>query len=364
MTSPDSIQQFLSERSAAGDFPGFAWRVASGERVLAEGIGGRAMVAPREIPVADDTIWDLASLTKCLVTAPLAALLEKAGVVSLSASLEAILPDLPADKRALTLEMLLTHTAGFPAWAPSYLFIDSRRELESWLRAVPLECAPGTRVVYSDLGYLLAGLCVEKLAGMSLEDFFAQQFARPLHLRDTGFNPPFTARRRVAASELGNAHERTLAEANPAFAPRAANHSWPSELLWGTVHDGNARHLGGVAGHAGLFGTLPEVHRLARHLVSGPLREHFTTPRADDGATARSLALVLGRTRGCAADGALAGNSAGHTGFTGVSWHYEPDRDRHFFLMTNRTHPAIPPADTTAWRREFLRRAAMLPELA
>ncbi len=362
MTAPAAVSEFLSARVAAGDFPGCAWRVARGERVLAEGVRGRAMVEPREIPAALDTIWDLASLTKCFVTAPLAARLAAAGLLALVSPLTAVWPDLPADKRTLTLELLLTHASGLPAWAPGYLSIPGKRELYEWLCGIPLERAPGSKLVYSDLGYLLAGVTLEKIGGASLEDLFYQQFARPLNLRDTGFTPPFTAKRRIAASELGNAHETALVAAHPGWAARAAARPRPSELSWGVVHDGNARFLGGVAGHAGLFGSLPELHRLALALVGSELRPVFTERRADDGETVRSLACVLSATKGSAGHGALPGNSCGHAGFTGVSWHYEPDRDRHYLLLTNRTHPRPSPADTTLWRREFLRLAAALPD--
>jgi hypothetical protein len=104
-----------------------------------------------------------------------------------------------------------------------------------------------------------------------------------------------------------------------------------------------------------------ELNRLAAHLLQGAWRAPFLQPIADDGANRRSLAAVLATTVDSAAFGVLPGTSIGHAGFTGVSWQYRPDTDRHFFLMTNRTHPAVRLHDTTALRREFLRLAAAVP---
>lgn len=316
------------------------------------------MTRPRGVPVASDTIWDLASLTKPFVTAALAVNAVRAGLFDLNAPLSGLFPDLPEDKAGLTLTHLLTHTAGFPAWAPLYLFISGKAQLYEALCGIPLTAGPGEKIVYSDLGYLLAGLALEKLAGQSLSDQFDAQLARPLNLRDTGFNPAFTARRRIAASEIGSACEREKCAADPRWADAAARFAWRDDLLWGEVHDGNARHLGGVAGHAGLFGTVAELNRLADHLLRGAWRAPYLQPLADDGANRRSLAAVLATTVDSAASGVLPGTAVGHSGFTGVSWQYRPDSDRHFFLMTNRTHPAIRLHDTLPLRREFLRLAA------
>jgi CubicO group peptidase (beta-lactamase class C family) len=316
------------------------------------------MTRPREVPVAADTIWDLASLTKPFVTAALAVNAVRAGLYDLNAPLSGLFPDLPEEKAGLTLTNLLTHTAGFPAWAPLYLLIPGKARLYEALCGIPLIAKPGEKILYSDLGYLLAGLALEKLSGQSLSDQFDAQFARPLNLRDTGFNPAFTARRRVAASEVGSACERGKCAADPRWAEAAARYAWRDDVLWGEVHDGNARHFGGIAGHAGLFGTVAELNRLADHLVRGAWRIPFLQPAADDGANRRSLAAVLATTVDSAAFGVLPGTAIGHAGFTGVSWHYQPEPGRHYFLMTNRTHPAIRLHDTAPLRREFLRLAA------
>jgi CubicO group peptidase (beta-lactamase class C family) len=359
--SAAEIQRYLEARVAAGDFPGFSWRVAEGERVIAEGFGGSAMIEPRVVPVESGTIWDLASLTKPFVTAALAVQLTRAGLYDLNTPLSGLFPDLPQDKARLTLTHLLTHTSGFPDWAPFYLMIPGKAQLYEALCGMPLNSPPGEKIVYSDLGYLLAGLALEKLTGQGLSDLFDAQFARPLNLRDTGFNPPFTAKRRIAASEQDSVCERQKCAADPRWSVAAAAFPWREGVIWGEVHDGNAHHLGGVAGHAGLFGTVAELNRLAAHLVQGIWRAPFLEKIADDGANRRSLATVLATTAESAAAGVLPGTAAGHAGFTGVSWHYDPESDRHYFLMTNRTHPAIRLMETTALRRDFLRLGAALP---
>jgi CubicO group peptidase (beta-lactamase class C family) len=207
--------------------------------------------------------------------------------------------------------------------------------------------------VYSDLGYILLGVAIERAAGQSLDALFAARIGAPLGLERLGW--PSTARRfdDAAATESNNDYERELG--GPAVAAAALRDAIPP----GEVHDANAWALGGVAGHAGLFGTIDEVARLAGEILR-PERLTF-------GARAHALLLgadAAGRTVGFVAAGAsssargiLPDEAPGHTGFTGTSVWLDPARGDVHVLLTNRVHPHVPPEPFHLVRRAFHRLA-------
>jgi CubicO group peptidase (beta-lactamase class C family) len=359
-----AIEPFLAAKIAAGCFPGASYLVASGERILAEGALGRAVVEPAPIAAGIDTLYDLASLTKPLATALLALLLRRDGLLSLEDPLARHLPAWPAadERDGITLFDLLVHRSGLPDWRPLYLHADDRAGRVEWLRRVPLAGAPRGVVIYSCLGYILAGFALEAAGGATLQRLFEERVSRPLGIADLLFRPSRALRPRIAATEAGNRRERDLAgEAGAGY------NGWRSELIWGEVHDTNARSLGGVAGNAGLFGTARAIHALAvalldpaRGLLPGEelrlLRHSATQGLAEE----RSIGFQIAATRGSSAGSDLSPASFGHTGFTGTSLWIDPAAGRIYILLTNRVHPQYRPIDMHAVRREFHALAARL----
>ena len=174
------------------------------------------------------------------------------------------------DKQAITVGQLLTHTSGFPAWRPLYILAEGKpeRALDA-IANIDLEYAPGTRVVYSDLGFITLGLLLEKLTGKRLAQLAQEEIFEPLELKRTFFNPSLAMQTGIAACETGNAYERnTCVETNA-----GEYQNWRQDLIWGQVHDGNAHFLGGAAGHAGLFSTAEETLTLANQFLRSPLKE-------------------------------------------------------------------------------------------
>ena len=357
MQANDRIERFLADQINQGRFPGAAYLVATTDRIVAAGVVGRAVVAPESIPVGRQTLYDLASLTKPLATATLVLSLRRAGVWRLDDPLSRHLPGWRGvDARSgVTLLDLLTHRSGLPAWRPLYLHADGRDDRIEWLRTVPLAYAPQSDVAYSCLGYILLGFAVEERGGAPLDRLFEERIATPLGLKDLRFAPPSAIRRTIAATEIGNVRERGLAGREG-----ESYNAWRTELIWGEVHDTNARTLGGVAGNAGLFGTATAVHRLAREYLapgSGILdpgdldlfRNSATIGRSEE----RSVGFQLATTAGSSAGPALSPASYGHTGFTGTSLWIDPEAGRIYVLLTNRVHPQFRPLDMNAVRREF-----------
>ena len=364
MGDPSRVLEYLRSHVDAGDFPGAVFLVSEGDRVLAQGALGLAVVRPERIPVSIATLYDLASLTKPLAGSVLAARLSQQGRLSVADPLRRHLPEWAPEGPAsrITLLDLLTHRSGLPAWRPLYVHATGREGYLESLKSLPLERPPGERVVYSDPGYILLGLALERAGGAPLDRLFAEQVTGPLGLDDLLYHPSTGIRRRVAATEAGNQAERILAGKEG-----DGYNGWRADVAWGEVHDLNARALGGISAHAGLFGTARALNRVARELL-GPgtgfldtrgrelMGQNLTDGLGED----RSLGFLLASSPGTSAGTALSSRSFGHTGFTGTSLWIDPETRRTYVLLTNRVHPEPRGADMNAIRRGFHEVAATL----
>lgn len=354
-----NMSALLGDRIEAGDFPSAVYLIAeAGRLVFAEALG-HAVVEPYRIAASLDTIYDLASLTKPLVTGLLCASRIDTGELTLDSAVAHLLPEFGrADKQFITLRHLLTHTSGLPAWRPLYILAEGERDRTvSVVANEDLVYKPGSRVLYSDLGFIILGFLLEKMTGVQLAELARREIIDRLELKRTLFNPEIAMQTAIAACETGNAYEKeTCREAG---GPEYAN--WRKHLIWGEVHDGNAHFLGGAAGHAGLFSTGHETLRIAEQFVAGQSRllkpmtcELFRRNMTHGLEEARSLAWQLATTNLSTAGPALPPDSYGHTGFTGTSCWIDPHRERIFILLTNRTHArSLPFVNINSVRRRF-----------
>jgi serine-type D-Ala-D-Ala carboxypeptidase len=353
------ITELLENHIKAGDFPSAVYLVAEQGRIVFADALGNAVVAPQQIPATLDTIYDLASLTKPLVTGMLCARRIEGGELTLDSSVSHYLPEFErTDKQAITIRELLTHTSGLPAWRPLYILAEGERDRAvAAIANLDLEYKPGTRVVYSDLGFITLGLLLERLTGRTLAELAQTEIFRPLALQHTFFNPERALQTGIAACETGNGYERQTCVDTSA----GEFSNWREELIWGEVHDGNAYFLGGAAGHAGLFSTAPETCAIANQFLASQtrllkpettqlFRKNFT-PGLNE---ARSIAWQLAATKDSSAGPDLPPDSFGHSGFTGTSCWVDPNLDRVFILLTNRTHGhALPFININSVRRKF-----------
>ena len=320
-----SIDEVVTAALARGDVTGVAIAVVRGKEIVFHQAYGLRTRDPDE-PMTLDTVFDLASLTKALATAPSILLLVEQKKLSLSSPVAHYLPTFGSKgKDAVTVEQLLLHTSGLRADIGVPDFTRGSEEALRRIGALALDTDPGARFEYSDLGYIVLGALVEKVAGAPLDAFAHTSFYAPLGMRDTTFSPP------------------------PALAARAAPTAKEGEaFLQGIVHDPRARALGGVSGHAGLFSTVDDVARFATMLLglgeSGGARVLATsTVRAltlphelPDSAGKRALGWDID-TRFSGARGELHGY--GHTGFTGTSLWIDPARDVAVVVLASGLYP-------------------------
>ncbi len=360
MISPEpNITSFLAERIAAGDFPSAVYLVAEkGRAVFADALGN-SVVQPQRIPAALETIYDLASLTKPLITGQLCARRIESGKLTLDSSVSRYLPEFDRpDKNAITLRELLTHSSGLPAWRPLYILAEGDPErVVSVIANLDLEYQPGTRVVYSDLGFIVLGFLLERVTSNRLAELALSEIFQTLGLKQTFFNPEIAMKTGIAACETGNGYEREMWRETGA----GQYEDWRQDVIWGEVHDGNSHFLGGAAGHAGLFSTAKETLVIANQFLAGQTKllnastcELFRKNMTPGLEESRSLAWQLAETKDSAAGPDLLPDSFGHSGFTGTSCWIDPHSERVFILLTNRTHArSLPFANINSARRRF-----------
>lgn len=278
----------LRQPGASGHRPASAVvgiRTASGEAVAADGWAELPTADRRGTPMSPDLLLDVASVTKVAVTTTLAMLLVDAGSLHLETPAARYLPALDHGvRREITIEQLLTHTAGLRPWWPLYVEQTDRDRALAAAARLPLAAAPGTTWRYSDLGLMLAGQVIEAVTGLGLAAAFATMVAAPLGLSARyGPVPPVEA----AAGADSDAYEHAMiATGTPYPVPyRPADFpGWRTGPTRGTANDGNAAHaLAGVAGHAGLFATVVDLLRIGSavrggEFVSGPTLARFALP--------------------------------------------------------------------------------------
>jgi CubicO group peptidase (beta-lactamase class C family) len=362
MKVKQEIVELLHRGLGDGVFPGAVALVAQGGKIVFfEHVGHRSLF-PERVPMARDTIFDLASLTKVLATTPAIMRLVDEGKISLDQDLGEVLPKAAlGDKRDLTLRLLLTHSAGLVDWKPFYEKLrdhppkDRKRLLRQWIIGEPFAYEPAKGNLYSDLGFMLLEWVIEEKTGQTLPEYVQKYFYGPLGLKRTFF-------RRGEERELDS--RSPLSRGQAAFSgndvrkityPReefAATEDcpWRKRVLQGEVHDDNAWTLGGYSGHAGLFSMAEEIY-----VMANMLREHYFGKRNDffrpetvreffrrQGIVKESDWALGWDTR--ALEGSSAGkhfsrDSVGHTGFTGTSIWMGLEKDVIAILLTNRVHP-------------------------
>lgn len=326
-----ALDTFLREAAKAGLVPGAVAHVGRASGVVHRVAAGSRALLPRRQRMTLSTIFDLASLTKVLVTAPLAAEAGVRGEISLLDPVERWLPEARGTEVGrLPLHFLLTHTAGFVPDNPMEDYRGSKRALLAAIAREPFEAPPGTRFIYSDVGYILLQAVLERRFGARLDALAEERIFRPLRFRDTRFGTRARDRSRVAPTER-------------------VRGVW----LRGRVHDPRARSkaLGGIGGHAGVFGTGEEVARFASMILAGGVsgRRRILSEAAVRAMTTNQAGSNVGARRGFGFDiespytaprGRLfSRDSFGHSGWTGVSMWIDPACDGYLVLLTNSIHP-------------------------
>jgi CubicO group peptidase (beta-lactamase class C family) len=328
-----SAFEILGQAIVQRVFPAAAVAVTHRSQLLALRALGRLTYEANSPEVLPATLFDLGSVTKVVATTAMAMRLYERGLLDLDAGVAAIVPEFisvaePAGKdprrRNVTLRMLLAHSSGLPAHEKLFLKATTRDELLRAVFAMPLSADPGSRAVYSDIGFILLGVALERLADEALDSFCQREIFAPLGMTDTAFNPPKELRAQIP--------------------PTVDDQAFRHRVVQGEVYDENASVLGGVASHAGVFSTALDLATFA-HAVLNPgtlLRQGtialFTHRESTPAGTSRALGWDTPSAPSQSGK-YFTPASFGHLGYTGTSLWIDPDRDLSVTLLTNRTWP-------------------------
>jgi len=346
-----SAFDILAAAIAARAFPACSVAVTYRGDLVANKALGRFTYDVSSPAVSSASIFDLASLTKVVATTTMAMILYERGVLDLETPVTAIVPEFAASEFAekaarrseVTLRMLLAHSSGLPAYEKLFLRAKTREELLRAALATELTAAPGTRAEYSDIGFIILVIALERLADEPLDRFCQREVFGPLAMSHTTFNPAKTLRENIppTADECGaGALARDIA--NPATSTLS---TFRGRIIQGEVQDENASVLGGVAGHAGLFSTADDLARFAHAMLNGGhpiLRadtvDLFTRRESTPAGTSRALGWDTPSAPSQSGKH-FSARSFGHLGYTGTSLWMDPQRQLSIVLLTNRTWP-------------------------
>jgi serine-type D-Ala-D-Ala carboxypeptidase len=337
----------LENAIAARAFPACSLAATLRGELIAHKALGRFTYDPASPAVATGSIFDLASVSKAIATTTMAMILYQRGLLDLEAPVTAIVPEFAGDdprRGEVTVRQLLAHSSGLPAYEKLYLRTRTRDDLLQAAFATDLTAAPGTRAEYSDIGFIILGIVLERLADESLDAFCQREIFGPLAMSHTTFNPPKAWRDRIAptANECGgDTPVRVTADTATTSAPS----TFRGRVIQGEVQDENASVLGGVAGHAGVFSTAEDVALFAHTMLNGgyPILRPGTVKlftRREPTPAGTSWALGWDTPSAPSQSGKyFSARSFGHLGYTGTSLWIDPDRQLSITLLTNRAWP-------------------------
>ncbi|HXZ82080.1 MAG TPA: serine hydrolase [Terriglobales bacterium] len=321
-----AVDEILEKAIAEQKPPGAVVLIGHDHSVIYRKAFGFRSLEPTREPMTADTIFDVASLTKCMVTATASMQLLEKGQIRLNDPVTRYIPEFGMNgKQDITVRQLLTHFSGLAE------DLDLKQHWEGYDTAVRMAMEetpvypPGSRFLYSDINYIVLGEIVRRVSGFSLDAYATTNIFKPLGLEHTDFTPPAAWRPIIAATEYD---ERGV-------------------MLRGVVHDPTARRMGGVAGHAGLFSTADDVARYAQALLDGgaPILsalsvEKMSTPQQPPTASSlRGLGWDIDSPFSTTRGEFLPVGSFGHTGFTGTSLWIDPSTNTYIIILANSVHP-------------------------
>jgi serine-type D-Ala-D-Ala carboxypeptidase len=324
--------QVLDEAIENRAFPGASVAITQSGKVVALKALGRFTYDPNSPRIDSGTIFDLASVSKVVATTSMAMILYERGLLDLEMPVVGVLPEFVGGssgddrrRREVTFRMLLAHSSGLPAYEKLYLRATTKEELVRVSLSVPLKNAPGTHAEYSDIGFILLGLALERIAEDTLDRFCRREVFGPLGMAHMAFNPP--------------------SDWKPRIPPTADDKTFRKRIIQGKVQDENTSVMGGVAGHAGVFSSAADVATFAHAMLSGgaPIVRPETLAvftRRENSPAGTSRALGWDTPSAPSQSGKyFSPESFGHLGYTGTSLWIDPQRKLSVTLLTNRTWP-------------------------
>lgn len=324
----EEVRTFLQREIDLQVTPGTVIRVRhKGEIVLDEAVGTNSLEEDR-VPITSSHLFDMASLTKVMVTLPAIMQICETGEIHLHDKVATVIPSFQKHgKESVTIKQLLTHSSGLIAHRPFFERRLSVSEVLDEIEEEKLEYESDTDVVYSDLGFILLMEIIEKVTGQKIDEYAQQHLFEPMGMKDTGYKPAFE-RERYAPTE---------------YYDHLQGHKY------GIVHDENTEFMGGISGHAGLFSTMDDLSVFTRMLENDGMHEgkkildpHWLalsrrnfTPFAEE---SRGLGWQLKGSGASPAGDLMSQGTYGHTGFTGTSFYIDPEQELTVMLLTNRVY--------------------------
>nr|WP_228391844.1 serine hydrolase domain-containing protein [Gluconobacter aidae] len=327
-----AVDVLVRDAIRRGEAPGAVVAIGHDEKIVHRFVYGKRALAPVSEPLDWKTRFDMASLTKPTMTALAVMQLVEQQKLQLDDRVSQYFPEFASNgKGDISVRLLMTHYSGLPPDIP--LNDPWTGKAEGVRRAMmsPLANPPGEKFVYSDINYIMLGLLVEKLSGLSLDQYARINILEPLGMTESGYLPAASLRPLIAPTQYDE----------------------QGNMLRGVVHDPTARRMGGVAGHAGLFSDARDMTLYAQALLDRlkgrpsrfPLRREtlvlMTTPQQPAGKTElRGLGWDIDTHYSSPRGEVFSRRSFGHTGFTGTSLWIDPDSDSYVLILTNRVHPS------------------------
>ena len=334
----EKLDILINKELETETFPGIEILYAKGSEVLLHKTWGK-MQSGNSSPLLLDTIFDVASLTKPVVTATLLLIMQEEGSLKLGDAVQFYLPEFAGrGKKRITLRHLLTHVSGLPAWKNLYESVKNPEEAHTRLMNIPLEYSPGKKMIYSCLGFLVLGEVISKITGKRLSNLFNDKIAKPLKLHNSMFSP-----------------EKKLNDLSK-IAP-TENCAFRKKLLRGIVHDENSFAFEEEGGNAGLFSTAKDLLRftqllinegeldgvrlLSKQSIAEMLKNHNPaglTPRGLGWEIKKPMSTADGASWEYSCGPDFPDNSCGHTGFTGTSLWFNPATKQIVIALSNRVN--------------------------
>ncbi|WP_060204442.1 serine hydrolase domain-containing protein [Sporosarcina koreensis] len=324
----ETVRNFLQREIDLQVTPGAVIRVRhKGKIILDEAVGTNSLDADN-VPITSSHLFDMASLTKVMVTLPAILQICETGEIHLHDKVATFIPSFQKlGKESVTIKQLLTHSSGLTAHQPYFERRLSAAQVLKEIDEEQLEYAPDTNVVYSDLGFILLMEIIEKVTGLKIDEYARLYLFEPMEMKDTGYQPVY-GRQRYAPTE---------------YYDHLQDHKY------GIVHDDNTEFMGGISGHAGLFSTMEDLAVFTRMLENDGVHEgkkiidpywlalskHNFTPFAEE---SRGLGWQLKGSGASPAGDLMSQVTYGHTGFTGTSFYIDPEQELTVMLLTNRVY--------------------------
>ena len=316
----------LREGIAARAFPAAATAISSRGKLVVLKAFGRFTFDATSPAVTEETVFDIASVSKIVATTAMAMILYDRGELDLDIPVRNLIPefaDQDSRRDEITVHMLLTHSSGLPAYEKLFEQAQTGSELLQHAYAMPLAAEPGSVAAYSDIGFIVLGEALARIAGEDLDRFCQSNIFGPLGMARTSYSPPQSMRASI---------------------PPTANDTWfRHRTIQGEVHDENASVMGGVAGHAGVFSCAGDLAVFAQTMLSGNLVRPetvslFTRRESTPVGTSRALGWDT-PSQPSQSGKYFSPSSFGHLGYTGTSLWIDPERQLSVTLLTNRTWP-------------------------